>query len=85
MVERSRRSELFWMIVWTVAVTLLCYLAFTSVLLRAAFLQFPGELLLAVLAAQLAVGAWNGVRVSEYRRFLRLFRAAGDQDAGVLG
>ncbi len=84
MIERSRLGELVRTVAWTVLVTLFCYLAFSSVLLRGLFLQFP-ELLLAVLAAQLAVGRWTGIRASEFYRFLRLFRAAGAADAGVLG
>jgi len=84
MAEHSRPGELIRAIAWTVFVTLLCYLAFSSVLLRGVFFQFP-ELLLAVLAAQLAVGRWTGIRASEFHRFLRLFRAAGGDDAGVLG
>ena len=84
MMEQSRVGELAWMMVWTVIVTLLCYLAFSSALLRGLFFRFP-ELLLVVLAVQLAVGRWTGIRASEYHRFLRLFRAAGDDNAGVLG
>lgn len=84
MAERSRFGELVRTIAWTVVVTLLCYLVFSSVLLRGLFFHFP-ELLLVVLAAQLAVGRWTGIRALEYRRFLRLFRAAGEEDHGVLG
>lgn len=84
MMEKSRLRELVRTIVWTMLVTIFCYLAFSSALLRGLFFQFP-ELLLAVLAAQLLVGRWTGIRASEFYRFLRLFRAAGEQDAGVLG
>ena len=38
-----------------------------------------------VLALQLAVGRWTGIRASEYRRFLRLFRKTGAGTSGVLG
>ncbi|MFZ2507372.1 MAG: 7TM domain-containing protein, partial [Steroidobacteraceae bacterium] len=84
MMEQRRPGEVARTIAWTVLVTLLCYLAFRSVLLRGLFFRFP-ELLLAVLAAQLAVGRWTGIRATEFYRFLRLFRAAGQADAGVLG
>ncbi len=84
MMERSRPGELLRTIASTVLVTMLCWLAFTSVVLRGLFFRFP-ELLLVVLAAQLAVGRWTGIRASEFLRFLRLFRAAGEADAGVLG
>lgn len=84
MAEQSRAVELVKAIAWTMFVTLLCYLAFSSVLLRGIFFQFP-ELLLVVLALQLAVGRWTGIRATEYHRFLRLFRAAEGDDAGVLG
>lgn len=84
MMERSRLGELARTVAWTMLVTVFCYLVFSSVLLRGLFFRFP-ELLLAVLAAQLAVGRWTGIRASEFYRFLRLFRAAGAEDAGVLG
>jgi alpha-L-glutamate ligase-like protein len=84
MAERKDTAELLRTIGWTLAVTLLCYLAFSSALLRGLFARFP-ELLLAVLADQLAIGRWTGIRASEFLRFLRIFRAAGDGDAGVLG
>lgn len=84
MMERSRLRELVRTIAWTMLITMLCYLAFSSVLLRGLFFQFP-ELLLAVLAAQLAVGRWTGIRATEFFRFLRLFRAAGTGEPGVLG
>ncbi len=84
MAERKDTAELLRTIGWTVAVTLLCYLVFSSALLRGLFARFP-ELLLAVLAAQLAIGRWTGIRASEFLRFMRIFRAAGDGDAGVLG
>ncbi len=84
MMERSRLGELARTVAWTMMVTVFCYLVFSSVLLRGLFFRFP-ELLLAVLAAQLAVGRWTGIRASEFYRFLRLFRAAGAEDAGVLG
>lgn len=81
MAETSRPAELLRTVAWTVLVTLLCYLVFSSALLRGVIFHFP-ELLIVVLAAQLAVGSWTGIRATEYRRFLRLFRAG---DAGVLG
>lgn len=84
MAETSRIGELVRTTGWTVLITVLCYLVFSSVLLRGVFFHFP-ELLVVVLAAQLAVGRWTGIRAMEYRRFLRLFRAAGRRDAGVLG
>ena len=84
MAEHNRPSDTLKMIAWTALVTLLCYGVFSSALLRGSFFHFP-ELLLIVLAAQLAVGRWTGIRAMEYRRFLRLFRAAATEDAGVLG
>jgi len=84
MMEQRRPQEVVRTIIWTLLVMLLCYLAFSSVLLRGLFFRFP-ELLFAVLAAQIAVGRWTGIRASEFYRFLRLFRAAGETDAGVLG
>lgn len=84
MAEHGRPSETVKTVAWTALVTLLCYGVFSSVLLRGLFFHFP-ELLLLVLAAQLAVGRWTGIRAMEYRRFFRLFRSARGQDAGVLG
>jgi alpha-L-glutamate ligase-like protein len=84
MAEKKDTPELLRTVGWTVVISLLCYFTFSSALLRGLFARFP-ELLLAVLAAQLAVGRWTGIRATEFLRFLRIFRAAGDGDAGVLG
>lgn len=84
MAERSPLRDLVQTIAWTALVTLLCYLVFSSVLLRGLFFRFP-ELLLVVLSAQLAVGRWTGIRAAEFKRFVRLFRNAGAEGAGVLG
>lgn len=45
-----------------------CYLAFSSVLLQSLFALMP-ELLLLVLALQIYIGRWSGMRFSEYIRF----------------
>lgn len=84
MAENSRIGELAVVLVSTVLVTLLCYWVFSSALLRGLFFHMP-ELLVLVLALQLAVGRWTGIRASEYRRFLRLFRKTGAGTSGVLG
>jgi len=59
---------------FTVVLIVLCYLLFGSMLLQGTLMTFP-ELLLAVLALQIAVGRWTGLRVSELIRFRRLLSA----------
>jgi len=63
--------------VQTILVVAACYVVMESVALQSVFLAFP-ELLLAVLAVDLWLGRWMGLRLTEYRRFGNLFgRATG--------
>ena len=55
----------------TLVVILACYLVMNSLALQALMLQFP-ELLLLVLAADIYLGRWVGMRLSEYLRFRQL-------------
>jgi hypothetical protein len=50
-----------------------CYVVMESAALQSVFLAFP-ELLLAVVAVDLWLGRWMGLRLTEYRRFGGLFR-----------
>lgn len=59
----------------------LCYLAFDSLLLQGLFALYP-ELFLLVLAGQLWLGRWTGVRVNEFWRFFRLIRFPRGQVPG---
>lgn len=52
----------------TVVTIIACYIVFSSVLLQGLFALMP-ELLLLVLALQLAIGQWSGMRLQEYVRF----------------
>lgn len=54
--------------VGVVVCTSACYIAFSSVLLQSLFALMP-ELLLLVLALQIYIGRWSGMRFSEYFRF----------------
>ncbi|HEY3175558.1 MAG TPA: 7TM domain-containing protein [Candidatus Polarisedimenticolia bacterium] len=56
----------------TILVVSACYLVMESVALQSVFLAFP-ELLLMVLAVDLWLGRWMGLRLTEYRRFGKLF------------
>lgn len=81
--ENANWREALSMLGWTLAIATLCFVVFSSRLLNAVFLNFP-ELLLLVLAAQIALGRWSGLRVSEFLRFRRLMRGTrGARD--VLG
>ncbi len=55
----------------TMVVILACYLVMNSLALQALMLEFP-ELLLLVLAADVYLGRWVGMRLSEYLRFRQL-------------
>ncbi|MEL6860309.1 MAG: sugar-transfer associated ATP-grasp domain-containing protein [Pseudomonadota bacterium] len=52
----------------TLVTIIACYIVFSSVLLQGLFALMP-ELLLLVLALQLAIGQWSGMRLQEYFRF----------------
>lgn len=52
----------------TVITIIACYIVFSSVMLQGLFALMP-ELLLLVLAVQLAIGQWSGMRLQEYVRF----------------
>lgn len=81
--ESGNWREAASMLGWTVVVTVLCFLVFSSRLLNAVFLNFP-ELLLIVLATQIALGRWSGLRVSEFVRFRQLMKTESGAQA-VLG
>jgi alpha-L-glutamate ligase-like protein len=81
--ESGNWREAVSMLAWTVVVTVLCFLIFSSRLLNAVFLNFP-ELLLIVLAMQIALGRWSGLRVSEFVRFRQLMKTESGAQA-VLG
>lgn len=52
----------------TVVTIIACYIVFSSVMLQGLFALMP-ELLLLVLAVQLSIGQWSGMRLQEYVRF----------------
>jgi transglutaminase-like putative cysteine protease len=72
-VEEEGWREAFSVSAQTSAVVSACYLVMESTALQAVFLAFP-ELLLVVLAMDLWLGRWMGLRLTEYRRFRGLFR-----------
>lgn len=60
---------------WTVVVVFFCYLAISSVALQLLLLSFP-ELLLVVVAVDIWLGRWLGLRVTEWARFRPVLAAA---------
>ena len=66
----------------TVLVIVVCYAAFGSVVLQTFLVGFP-ELLLPIVAAQMVVGRWTGLRLMEHWRFGSV--AARDASAGSRG
>ncbi|MDF1569651.1 MAG: 7TM domain-containing protein, partial [Spirochaetaceae bacterium] len=52
----------------TLLVVSVCFLLISSVALQALILIFP-EILLGVLAMNLWIGSWTGIRVLEFYRF----------------
>jgi transglutaminase-like putative cysteine protease len=67
-VEEEGWREAFVVSAQTAAVVGACYLVMESTALQSVFLAFP-ELLLVVLAMDLWLGRWMGLRLMEYRRF----------------
>lgn len=66
----------------TIFLVCICYAAFSSLLLRGAFALFP-ELLILVLATQIYIGRWTGVRATEFWRFWRLIQHSGSHLLGM--
>lgn len=60
----------------TLIVMVFCYIVISSIALQAFMISFP-ELLLAVLAMNLWIGSWTGIRVMELIRFRSLY---GEKD-----
>jgi len=80
MTNESNWSELLSSGAGTLVTMLLCYAAFNSFLLQGLFSLYP-ELLITVLALQLLIGSWSGMRISEVIRFRHLIR---QQESRVL-
>ena len=51
-----------------------CYAVMASLALRVLMIAFP-EVMLLVVAANVYLGRWTGLRISEYWRFRRLLTA----------
>jgi hypothetical protein len=66
---------------WTLVVMSVAYFMMQSVALQALILAFP-ELFLGVVALNLWIGNWTGLRVSELLRFRSLYRAGGGDEPG---
>ena len=56
----------------TLIVMTFCYVVISSIVLKALMISFP-ELLLAVVAMNLWLGSWTGIRIVELIRFRSLF------------
>ena len=81
--ENTTPADGLKLILSTFLIIFLCYLVLSSKLLEAILFSFP-EILLIVLAVQVSIGRWSGLRVSEFIRFKRL--AGGCKAKGqVLG
>ena len=70
-VDESDLKEGMMILGQTILVAFACYLAYASPLLETLFFTFP-ELILAVLAFNLLLGKWIGLRITEYVRFKQL-------------
>ena len=75
--KRSFR-ELATVIAATSFLIVICYATFGSIVLRTLVVSFP-EVLLLVIAAQMGVGRWAGLRLTEYVRFSRAISRAQTQ------
>ena len=75
-VERQWR-EILLTSLGTLYMTVACYLVLESTVLKWLFSEIPG-LLAFVFLAQLYLGRWSGIRLSELLRFSKLFQAGAD-------
>ncbi len=75
-VEEEGWREAFTVSAQTAVVVAACYAVMESAALQAVFVAFP-ELLLAVIAVDLWLGRWMGLRLTEYRRFGGLLSGQG--------
>ncbi|AOE49661.1 sugar-transfer associated ATP-grasp domain-containing protein [Kangiella sediminilitoris] len=71
MTQDNNWRELFITSLGSVVMISLCYLAFSSITLQSFFALYPESLLL-VMAAQIFIGQWTGLRISEYLRFKKI-------------
>ncbi len=68
----------------TLVTVCLCYLTMNSVLLQGVFSLIP-ETYLLVFAAQIYIGRWSGLRISELFRFKSLLQGNSNQVLGING
>lgn len=66
----------------TLLTVLLCFILFQSMLLKNLFASLPA-LILWVLAVQVHLGKWSGIRLSEMLRFRQLLKSDSDNVAGI--
>ncbi len=69
--QDGKWSELLKLSLGTLFVITVCYLIFSSIMLQGFFAVYPESLLL-VLALQVIIGKWTGMRISEYFRFRKI-------------
>jgi len=74
-VEEESWVEALRVALQTALVVAACYAVMESAAMQSVFLAFP-ELLLLVLAVDIWLGRWMGLRLTEYRRFASLFSGA---------
>ncbi|MBQ0725423.1 MAG: hypothetical protein KBT51_08525 [Cycloclasticus sp.] len=84
MANESNWHDLLYSAAGTLLTLSLCYLVFSSFLLQGIFSLYP-ELLLTVLALQLFIGSWSGMRISEIIRFRHLMGHQKNQVLSING
>lgn len=78
LLEKDSLLEVASVILATVLVIVVCHMVFSSVILRSVVETYP-EILLVILALQILIGRWHGVRVSEILRFRQLMNSGNDE------
>ena len=68
LVEDRNWQNIVAVVMGTFLLISLCYVCFESLLLKGLFALYP-ELFLWILALQISIGRWSGIRLSEYIRF----------------
>jgi alpha-L-glutamate ligase-like protein len=71
-------------ILGTITSIVLCYALLQSMMLKNIFAIFP-EMFLVILAAQIYLGKWSGIRVSELWRFRQLLNTSAGEVLGING
>lgn len=78
LLEKESLLQVMYVILATIMVIVVCHIIFSSVVLRGVLETYP-EILLIILALQILIGRWHGMRVTEILRFRLLMNSGMDE------